>query len=237
MAMMMTHGHDQAEIEAQKATIWQMVGLASKYYLKAPTLHSQMAAMHMANPSQYGVCEWVSIAGFQKDFKAVQKQPWTMIPMRFRPYGCVHPEDPCSWVKLPPPSRKRFLTVFRIMLAAATPSSAPVFSDVYTLVPMQLDFPPELSPGPGFISNASEAEASLLSMLKADVGLKRKRLGKCSACEATQHISNCAGCSCHAYCSKECQRSLWSEHKQLCKLVKSFGKGKLAESGLLANVI
>ncbi|KAJ3554620.1 hypothetical protein NP233_g12384 [Leucocoprinus birnbaumii] len=43
------------------------------------------------------------------------------------------------------------------------------------------------------------------------------KLDKCSRCKATARLSLCSSCREVIYCSKECQREDWADHKHFCK--------------------
>eukprot|EP01006_Ploeotia_vitrea_P064014 TRINITY_DN86736_c0_g1_i1.p1 TRINITY_DN86736_c0_g1~~TRINITY_DN86736_c0_g1_i1.p1 ORF type:complete len:467 (+),score=64.41 TRINITY_DN86736_c0_g1_i1:3-1403(+) len=45
--------------------------------------------------------------------------------------------------------------------------------------------------------------------------LKAQR--SCETCGATKKLSSCGGCKAVSYCSSECQRKNWKQHKKLCK--------------------
>ena len=48
---------------------------------------------------------------------------------------------------------------------------------------------------------------------------------KCDSCDATGcKLMNCSRCSHAKYCSKECQRSHYSEHKTDCIVISSMKK-------------
>ncbi|KIY71280.1 hypothetical protein CYLTODRAFT_487345 [Cylindrobasidium torrendii FP15055 ss-10] len=46
---------------------------------------------------------------------------------------------------------------------------------------------------------------------------QRAHCGKCERGEPIVKLSRCAGCQYVQYCSKECQKSHWPDHKSLCK--------------------
>lgn len=52
-----------------------------------------------------------------------------------------------------------------------------------------------------------------------EVGLKVKSTAKlsCSVCNNTQNLSICSGCHNAWYCSTDCQRKNWKNHKPVCK--------------------
>ena len=50
---------------------------------------------------------------------------------------------------------------------------------------------------------------------------KREMIETCSnpACDVVKNLKLCRGCKKIRYCSDECQRAHWSEHKKTCKLI------------------
>jgi len=54
---------------------------------------------------------------------------------------------------------------------------------------------------------------------------------KCDNCNATEvKLMNCSRCHHAKYCSKECQRDHYSEHKMICTVISSMNKD--GEAGL-----
>ena len=45
---------------------------------------------------------------------------------------------------------------------------------------------------------------------------------RCLKRESQTELRHCAGCKSFSYCSKDCQRSDWPSHKQLCKSIQSL---------------
>ncbi|KAI0323270.1 zf-MYND-domain-containing protein [Cubamyces sp. BRFM 1775] len=66
-----------------------------------------------------------------------------------------------------------------------------------------------------------------------DTAKLRNKSGRCRKCDRErndgEHFMLCSGCETALYCSKECQRADWSEHKPLCKFAQEGAK-------LLANM-
>lgn len=44
---------------------------------------------------------------------------------------------------------------------------------------------------------------------------------RCRTCNSVTNVKKCSGCQLSCYCSKECQRKDWQDHKSLCVLLKT----------------
>lgn len=57
----------------------------------------------------------------------------------------------------------------------------------------------------------------------------------CSACgECAKESPRCGGCAMVLFCSRECQKTAWSEHKHICKSFKKFKQEELTRGGVAA---
>ena len=53
--------------------------------------------------------------------------------------------------------------------------------------------------------------------LRANLFIESLNQVKCSFCSGTQNLSNCGRCRKVKYCSKDCQKKDWKNHKSNCK--------------------
>ena len=75
--------------------------------------------------------------------------------------------------------------------------------------------------------------AGLLSQgIEAEV-LGVKSCGHCGATEGTLQV--CGGCKNIYFCSRECQRSAWGQHKEQCEAMKALRKNAKKEHGRLGK--
>lgn len=57
--------------------------------------------------------------------------------------------------------------------------------------------------------------------------LERDFLCQCNRLDSRGKFPRCSGCLEGYYCSRECQRSMWSEHRRRCKEIQIFRRGEL----------
>eukprot|EP01083_Nonionella_stella_P157575 511704_1 len=48
----------------------------------------------------------------------------------------------------------------------------------------------------------------------------------CAKCNKTGATAVCGACKCTYYCSRDCQRKDWKQHKKICKMIKEQGQQK-----------
>ena len=66
---------------------------------------------------------------------------------------------------------------------------------------------------------AKRLPCTCLKKLHSATRKKVAKLGMCHGCRKQFPISQlyvCTGCRCNEYCSRECQRAVWSHHKKYC---------------------
>ena len=63
----------------------------------------------------------------------------------------------------------------------------------------------------------------VLDLKKAKLGKNvQRRLNKCFKCSAKAvHLKTCSACKWALYCSGECQKLDWVDHKQMCNKIKN----------------
>ena len=66
--------------------------------------------------------------------------------------------------------------------------------------------------------------------------LKKQRKGKCALCNC-EATSTCSKCKSTHYCSRNCQKSDWKNHKKTCNPVLGQIQTPVVESPLLAEII
>ena len=119
------------------------------------------------------------------------------------------------------------LEIFNCNPGASTALSADAFPPMYRIRPYFLSG--GIIVGGAFLGQQTRDE--IASRLEATQDQTTAVLLRCAACGATDGLSRCRGCMETHYCSRECQRRHWREHKTLCRAARdASGEGETVAS-------
>lgn len=173
----------------------------------------QALSAHQDYPDSYSKYYWQSRKAFREHQRCQKNNISHSHFVTLVPVGCKDLIDPL-YIKLPKPSKDHLILVFRLNLS---PSSRTYLAVLFQL-PAKSVVPPDAP-----FKLYPEAKMSSEVFL-CDIGCQRFQLGLCSGCGTKAKLYACAGCKQHSYCSRACQRSLWKQHKPLCRHMQNCTK-------------
>jgi len=80
-----------------------------------------------------------------------------------------------------------------------------------------------------------EAKQLMKKSTLEEEDVKKKKTYNCAKCNKVCEGGACANCKSVHYCSKECQRAHWSDHKMFCKIMQENNKKPQDEKDLVAR--
>lgn len=166
--------------------------------------HEALKASYCRSPGSYEITSWYSVGSFEAMWKVFQKSgmmgPSEADQAALRNSAAT---DPLHCVDLPELPPNTYLTCFRLFFGPGSSASISVLQ----LVPFDLETG-------GDTSNISTSPHC--HDVHVDPGMQRFRNGQCSTCGVAGRLQACKGCNMHGYCSRECAKTAWKEHKPLC---------------------
>lgn len=134
----------------------------------------------------------------------------SLVQLEFPPYDLSpFQTDPLHACRLPEWQPHKYLLALRLHIR----------SDSSECLHVLLMVPVSYKPAAGTEKLPSMFAADAL--IQGDVGCSRYQEGVCSNCSKAGKLLVCKGCRAHAYCSTQCSRAMWRQHKALCKYMQA----------------
>ena len=198
---------DSERKQAAKNLFPKLYAVAFGWLLKSADRRLETNARQL--PSCYVLVLFQSVSAFKAVFTTWEKTGYMNVRVAYMDYSALMPGESLSSLQLP--ARTAFdhiLVVFRVNTGRDCSCCC---VDALFLVPLGSTSQCHAQPSMPPVQDHDRLVAD-------DVGWQRFQNGRCSHCDEVQgKLRACSGCLTHYYCSKDCQRAAWKQHKPLCR--------------------
>ena len=169
-------------------------------------IHEQVAAHLRGKTGEYACIEFSTRNNLAAAKKASDQGMAANLRMEFYLYNADERprSDPFRGIQLPKERPNELLIVFRLF-----PCPKPSSVVLNAVMRVQVD--------PHAAAPDLAGRVVLQTDLVGDVGYRRFQQGVCSKCGSGSKVMACGACQMHGYCSKECQKAMWKQHKAMCR--------------------